>query len=70
LNATAPNEPDALLKRARSIGKRIIRIAANKADCAEHNYENNGEHHRILCYVLPSIVGQYMKENAHFDVPP
>jgi len=59
-----------LLKSARRIGKRVVRIAANKANCANHNYENNGEHHRILCYVLPVIVGQYMKENAHFDVTP
>lgn len=61
---------EALLKRARHIGKCIVRIASNKANCADHDYQNHGEHHRIFCYVLPTVVGQESREGAHFDVAP
>jgi len=33
---------------------------------ADHQYENDGQHHGIFGYVLSAIVGQYMSESAHF----
>lgn len=41
-SAEVPNESEALLKRARYVGKYIVCVASNEANCADHEYQNNG----------------------------
>jgi hypothetical protein len=59
-----------LLKGARRSGKYVVCVAANKANCAYHNYQNHGQHYCILSYVLSAIITQNTGERAHFDVTP
>src|SRR6266851_1024584 len=59
-------ESDCLLNRAGHVGENVVRIRPNQPDRAYHDYEDDGQHHRIFRYVLSFFLAPKSPEMIHF----
>ena len=57
------------MKRTRYGRKRIVRIASDQANRTNHQYQNNGQHDRILGDVLALVVPQLAQKITHIRAP-
>ena len=43
--------------RAGDRRKYVVRVGTNQTNRADHDDQNDGQHHGIFCHVLPSLIG-------------
>ena len=55
-----------LRHRTGDLRENRVDVGTDQADRTNHDYENNSQHHGILCNILPLVVGPELgKEEGH-----
>src|SRR5271169_5148387 len=59
-----------LPNRTGNLGKYVVGVSANQADGANHDHQNDSQHHGIFSNVLAFVVRpQYAKKISHLSPP-
>jgi hypothetical protein len=57
-----------LVNRAAYAGEYIARVRTNQSDRADRDCQNDSEHYRVLCHILPFVLPYIAKKISQFDL--